>query len=223
MRPVRRRRSRSHSITAYRSASTARAPRPFNVIQSIGKIAGAYGFGRVDMVEDRLVGIKSREIYEGPAALALITAHTDLENLVLERSLGREKKRLEATWAQLVYEGLWFSPLKRAIDAFAADSAEAVTGDVRLRFSPDPARRSDDARRTRCTTSRSRPTTTTTVRSLRRRRLREAVGSARHATGRWHRTVSNDATIEAGRSSKDEGGCCGAAASPAVRTPTCSG
>jgi argininosuccinate synthase len=88
------------------------------------------------MVEDRLVGIKSREIYEGPAALALIAAHSDLENLVLERSLAREKKRLDATWANLVYEGLWFSPLKRAIDAFAADSEVAVTGDVRLRFSP---------------------------------------------------------------------------------------
>ena len=107
-----------------------------NAIESLGKIAGAYGFGRVDVIEDRLVGIKSREIYEAPAALALITAHADLESLVLERSLGREKKRLESTWAQLVYEGLWYSPLREAIDAFAERSSQAVTGDVRLRFSP---------------------------------------------------------------------------------------
>ena len=109
---------------------------PSNVIDSIGKLAGAYGYGRIDMVEDRLVGIKSREIYEGPGALSLITAHADLENLVLERSLAREKKRLESTWAQLVYEGLWFSPLKQAIDAFAEGSAKDVTGEVRLRFAP---------------------------------------------------------------------------------------
>ena len=109
---------------------------PVNVIDSIGKIAGAYGFGRVDMVEDRLVGIKSREIYEAPAALSLITAHADLENLVLERALAREKKRLEATWAQLTYEGLWFSPLKEAIDDFAAGAVREITGDVRLRLSP---------------------------------------------------------------------------------------
>lgn len=109
---------------------------PYEVIRYVGKVAGAFGFGRVDMIEDRLVGIKSREVYESPAGLALIAAHSDLESLVLERALGREKRRLDVTWANLVYEGLWFSPLKRAIDAFAADSAEAVGGDVRLRFGP---------------------------------------------------------------------------------------
>jgi argininosuccinate synthase len=109
---------------------------PLNAIETLGKIAGTYGFGRIDLVENRLVGIKSREIYEAPAALALITAHQDLETLTLERNLAREKKRLESTWADLVYEGLWFSPLREAIDAFAAPSQQHVTGDVRLRFSP---------------------------------------------------------------------------------------
>jgi argininosuccinate synthase len=105
-----------------------------NAIQSIGKIAGAFGYGRVDLLEDRLVGIKSREIYEAPAALSLIVAHQDLESLTLERSLAREKRRLDALWADLVYEGLWFSPLRESIDAFAGVTQAHVTGDVRLRF-----------------------------------------------------------------------------------------
>ena len=109
---------------------------PQHVIESIGKVAGSFGFGRVDMVEDRLVGIKSREIYEVPAAMALIAAHADLESLTLERRLAREKKQLEATWADLVYQGLWFSPLREALDAFAATTQSSVTGDVRLRFTP---------------------------------------------------------------------------------------
>ncbi|HEU4480529.1 MAG TPA: argininosuccinate synthase [Actinomycetota bacterium] len=107
---------------------------PINVIAAIGKIAGEYGYGRIDLVEDRLVGIKSREIYEAPAALALITAHKDLETLTLERSFAREKTRLETKWAELVYEGLWFSPLREAIDAFAEKGDRGTTGDVRLRF-----------------------------------------------------------------------------------------
>ena len=108
---------------------------PINAIDSIGKIAGSYGFGRVDMIEDRLVGIKSREVYESPCGLALITAHEDLESLTLDRALAREKRRLSQVWTDLVYEGLWFSPLREAIDAFAAPTQERVTGDVRLRFS----------------------------------------------------------------------------------------
>jgi argininosuccinate synthase len=105
-----------------------------NAVEALGKIAGSYGFGRIDMIEDRLVGIKSREVYEAPAALALIAAHQDLENMTLERSVAREKRRLEATWTQLVYEGLWFSPLRTAIDRFIESTSEAVTGDVRVRF-----------------------------------------------------------------------------------------
>jgi argininosuccinate synthase len=105
-----------------------------NVIDTIGKVAGAFGIGRVDMIEDRLVGIKSREIYEAPAAVALITAHRDIEALVLERDCAREKRRLEEVWANLVYEGLWFSPLREAIDAFANATQGSVEGEVRLRF-----------------------------------------------------------------------------------------
>jgi argininosuccinate synthase len=109
---------------------------PQSAIAAMGKIAGAYGFGRVDMIEDRLVGIKSREVYEAPAALGLIAAHVDLESLTLERELGAEKRRLEPVWADLVYKGLWFSPLREALDAFVASSQRSVTGDVRLRLTP---------------------------------------------------------------------------------------
>ena len=107
---------------------------PGNLIESLSKVAGDHGFGRVDMIEDRVVGIKSREIYEAPAALALIKAHQDLETITLERSVLREKRRLEAEWTELVYNGLWFSPLKEAIDAFAETTQRYVSGDVRLRF-----------------------------------------------------------------------------------------
>jgi argininosuccinate synthase len=107
---------------------------PIQVIDVLGKIAGSYGYGRVDLVEDRLVGIKSREIYEAPAALSLIQAHRDLEDLTLERSVAREKRAIDAKWSELVYEGLWFSPLREAFDAFAASTQEYVSGDVRLRF-----------------------------------------------------------------------------------------
>ena len=107
---------------------------PLNAIEVVGKAAGAFGFGRVDMIEDRLVGIKSREIYEAPAALTLIAAHTDLETLTLERRVAREKRALEDRWADLVYEGQWFSPLREALDAFADVTQESVTGDVRLRL-----------------------------------------------------------------------------------------
>ena len=109
---------------------------PVHLVEAIGKIAGSFGFGRIDTIEDRLVGIKSREIYEAPAALALITAHADLESLTLERAFSREKRRLDSVWADLVYEGLWFSPLREGIEAFAASCSHAVTGDVRLTFGP---------------------------------------------------------------------------------------
>jgi len=109
---------------------------PLNVIDSMTKIAGEYGFGRIDLVEDRLVGIKSREIYEAPAALALIAAHRDLETLTLDRQYAREKRRIDALWADLVYQGLWFTPLREASEAFAAQTRAAVSGEVRLRFTP---------------------------------------------------------------------------------------
>jgi argininosuccinate synthase len=97
---------------------------------------GAYGFGRLDMVENRRVGIKSRETYEAPGALALIAAHQDLEALCLERDLAHEKQRLEGRYADLVYDGQWYSPLKASLDAFVDASQEFVTGEVRLRLSP---------------------------------------------------------------------------------------
>jgi argininosuccinate synthase len=106
----------------------------FDLIARIGAVSGARGFGRLDMVENRRVGIKSREVYECPGALALITAHADLEDLTLERDLHHEKARLEPRWAELVYDGLWYSPLKAALDAFMAESQRHVTGEVRLRF-----------------------------------------------------------------------------------------
>ncbi len=104
------------------------------LIAALNLRSGVTGFGRLDMVENRRVGIKSREVYEAPAALALIAAHADLEDMVLERDLHHEKFKLEARWAELVYDGLWFSPLKEALDAFMNETQTHVTGDVRLRF-----------------------------------------------------------------------------------------
>ena len=103
------------------------------LIGEVDRIVGSYGWGRIDMIENRRVGIKSREVYECPGALALLMAHSDLEDLTLERDLAHEKARLEPRYAELVYDGLWFSPLKEAIDAFVEQSQQYVTGDVRLR------------------------------------------------------------------------------------------
>jgi argininosuccinate synthase len=101
-------------------------------VEQLNRRAGAHGVGRLDMVEDRLVGIKSREVYEAPGAMALITAHQELESVTVERDLGRFKRGVEQRWAELVYDGLWFSPLKRALDGFVAQANEPVTGDVRM-------------------------------------------------------------------------------------------
>jgi argininosuccinate synthase len=105
-----------------------------DLIKTLNHRAGATGFGRLDMVENRRVGIKSREVYECPGALALIGAHADLEDLTLERDVHHEKARLETRWAELVYDGMWFSPLKEALDAFMEETQRHVSGDVRLRF-----------------------------------------------------------------------------------------
>ena len=107
------------------------------LVVELGALVGSYGWGRLDMVENRRVGIKSREVYECPAALALIMAHADLEDLTLERDLHHEKARLEPRWSELVYDGLWFSPLKEALDAFVTSSQRWVTGEVRLRCEPN--------------------------------------------------------------------------------------
>ena len=109
---------------------------PADVVATLNEQVGAYGWGRIDIVENRRVGIKSRETYECPASLALMMAHADLESICLERDLQREKSRLEPRYAELVYDGLWFSPLKQALDAFVDESQRYVTGEVRLRLSP---------------------------------------------------------------------------------------
>ena len=107
---------------------------PLELITELHTRAGRQGVGRIDMVEDRLVGIKSREIYEAPAAIALITAHQELEAVCLERDLARFKRQAEQRWAELVYDGLWFSPLRSALEAFMAEASKNVTGDVRVRL-----------------------------------------------------------------------------------------
>jgi argininosuccinate synthase len=106
------------------------------VVAHLNQLGGAAGFGRVDMIENRRVGIKSREVYEVPGALALLAAHRDLEDLTLDREVLHEKTRLEIRYAELVYDGLWFSPLKAALDAFVFETQQAVTGEVRLELSP---------------------------------------------------------------------------------------
>jgi len=119
------------------------------LVHELNTRAGAYGIGRIDMIENRMVGIKSRELYEAPAAIALIEAHRALEDLVLTKAELRTKRRVEETWANLVYEGGWFAPLRRALDAFVDTTQELVTGEVRLELRPGAAvvsgRRSEHA------------------------------------------------------------------------------
>ena len=109
---------------------------PHELIDRLGRVVGSYGWGRIDMVENRRVGIKSRETYECPASLALMLAHADLESICLERDLAREKGRMSSRYAELVYDGLWFSPLRQAYDAFVGESQKYVTGEVRLHLTP---------------------------------------------------------------------------------------
>lgn len=122
---------------------------PLQAVQQLNALAGKHGVGRIDIVEDRLIGIKSREVYEAPAAIALIAAHEELENLTLERAVGRYKRGVEAEWAGLVYDGLWFSGLKRSLDAFIDHTQQHVSGDIRLSLQAGRAtvtgRRSDQS------------------------------------------------------------------------------
>jgi argininosuccinate synthase len=104
------------------------------LIAALNVQAGAYGIGRIDMVENRAVGIKSRELYEAPAAMTLIPAHQALEDLVLTKAEAIAKREVEAVWAKTVYDGLWFSPVREALDAFVAKTQELVTGEVRVRL-----------------------------------------------------------------------------------------
>jgi len=107
---------------------------PVALIGELTRVAGRHGFGRVDMIENRLVGIKSRELYEVPGALALIAAHRDLEDLTLERDLAHEKSAMERRWAELAYYGMWHSPLHASLRAFVESTQANVTGEVRLRL-----------------------------------------------------------------------------------------
>jgi argininosuccinate synthase len=139
-------------ITFDRGAPVALDGRPVTMLEAVLELnrrAGAQGVGRLDLVEDRLVGIKSREVYEAPGAIALITAHQELENVTVERDLARFKKSVDQRWGELVYDGLWFSPLKRALDGFLADANAHVSGDVRLTLHAGKAvvtgRRSDQS------------------------------------------------------------------------------
>jgi argininosuccinate synthase len=105
---------------------------PYQAVTEMNRRAGAQGVGRLDMVEDRLVGIKSREVYEAPGALALITAHQELENVTVERDVARFKRGVDQRWGELVYDGLWYSPLKHALDTFIDDTQRYVSGEIRM-------------------------------------------------------------------------------------------
>jgi argininosuccinate synthase len=120
-----------------------------DLLARLNGLAGAYGIGRIDMIENRAVGIKSRELYEAPAALVVIEAHRALEELVLTRAELRLKRLLEPRWAELVYEGHWFSPARRALDAFVAATQAQLDGEVRVALTAGAAvvcgRRSEHA------------------------------------------------------------------------------
>jgi argininosuccinate synthase len=120
-----------------------------DLVGALNERAGAFGIGRIDTIENRVVGIKSRELYEAPAAIVLIEAHRALEDLVLTKAELAAKRELEPRWAQLVYDGLWFSPIRKAYDAFFAETQRLVTGEVRLTLRPGSAvvtgRRSEHA------------------------------------------------------------------------------
>ncbi len=104
------------------------------LIEKLNEIAGEYGVGRFDMIENRLVGIKSREVYEAPAADVLLKAHEELEGFVMDREFIHYKRILSEKYSELVYFGLWFSPLKWALDAFFASNQQRVTGRVRIKL-----------------------------------------------------------------------------------------
>ncbi len=122
-------------LTFDKGAPVAIDGMPVTTLQAIEQLnsrAGGTGVGRLDMVEDRLIGIKSREVYEAPGAIALITAHMELENVTVERDLARFKRSIDQRWGELVYDGLWYSPLKKALDAFITDAQQHVSGDIRM-------------------------------------------------------------------------------------------
>jgi argininosuccinate synthase len=110
------------------------------LVETLNRLAGGYGVGRIDMVENRVVGLKSREVYEAPGAVLLLMAHQELERIVLDRPTFNYKRRVSQDFANLIYDGLWFGPLKSALLAFIDETERCVTGDVRLRVSAGNAR-----------------------------------------------------------------------------------
>lgn len=117
-----------------------RSMEPLKLIAYLNQVAGSHGVGRIDHVEDRLVGIKSREVYECPAASVIIEAHHDLEKLVLTRHELAFKAQVEREWAWLVYSGLWLEPLRAALDRFISATQHRVTGNVRVKLYKGSAR-----------------------------------------------------------------------------------
>jgi argininosuccinate synthase len=115
-------------------AINGRRKNPVDLVLTLNRIAGRHGVGRVDMVENRLVGIKSRGVYEAPAATVLYAAHRELESLVLDRETAHAKDLIGPKYGEMVYYGLWFTPLRRALDAFIEDTQKRVTGSVRLKL-----------------------------------------------------------------------------------------
>lgn len=109
---------------------------PVELIGKLNEIGGEYGIGRSDMVENRLVGIKSREIYEAPGATILVAAHKDLEALTLDRETAHFKDAVSLKYAEMVYNGLWFTPLKRALDTFVNETQKKVTGTIKMKLEP---------------------------------------------------------------------------------------
>jgi argininosuccinate synthase len=107
---------------------------PVDIIQKANSLAGEHGFGRIDMIEDRVVGIKSREIYEAPGLLLLIKAHKELESITLNPDVLDFKNLVEKKWGQLVYQGFWFGPLKQALDGFIDSTQSSVNGKVKIRL-----------------------------------------------------------------------------------------
>jgi argininosuccinate synthase len=105
------------------------------LIRHLNEIAGAYGIGRIDMVENRVVGLKSREIYEAPGATLIHVAHTELERVTLDRPTFTYKRKVAQDFANIIYDGVWFGPLREALQAFVERTQERVTGVVRLRLS----------------------------------------------------------------------------------------
>jgi argininosuccinate synthase len=107
---------------------------PVELVKTLNRIAGQSGFGRIDHVENRLVGIKSREVYECPASLLLIKAHQELEHLTLTKDVLHFKYGIEQKYTELIYNGLWFSPLKSALDGFIEETQKAVNGIVKVKL-----------------------------------------------------------------------------------------